>query len=294
MKWIILFCLLVSCATQSNNTQESEALAKEPMAFKVTDLEVQTGKVKFIEIDYPVSKGKVILSCGHGDKKLKYAIHSDGEKIKGFISANYFSSPISLSCYHKDTKLINLHITEYPYKKEFLNVDKKRVFLNDKDLARAIKEKPIKKAIYKKSADEFLFNSPFELPLNSFITSYYGNKRVFNKKKESQHLGNDFRAKVGTPIPVSNDGKVVFVGDLFFSGQLVAVDHGLNIFSVYAHLSKIKVNKGDFVKKGDILGLSGATGRVSGPHLHWGVKINGSWIDGFSLVEESKKINNVE
>ena len=110
-----------------------------------------------------------------------------------------------------------------------------------------------------------------------------------NNKKRSQHLGNDFRAKIGVKIPVSNRGKVVYVGDLFYTGGVVIVDHGLNIFSLYAHLSKTLVTTGTIVNRGDIVGLSGATGRVSGPHLHWGIKINGHNADGFSLVEESKK-----
>ena len=135
-----------------------------------------------------------------------------------------------------------------------------------------------------------MFNEPFEVPLDSYITSHYGNRRLFNNKKRSQHLGNDFRAAVGVPIPVANKGKVVFTGNLFYSGNVVIVDHGLNIFTAYGHLSKINVQEGMIVNKGTIVGLAGKTGRVSGPHLHWGVKINGSWIDGFSLVEESKKM----
>jgi murein DD-endopeptidase MepM/ murein hydrolase activator NlpD len=111
-------------------------------------------------------------------------------------------------------------------------------------------------------------------------------KEFLIKYIPSTHLGNDFRAPEGTPIPTSNTGKVVYVGDLFYSGKTVIVDHGMQLFSMYAHLSKISVAVGATVNRGDIVGLSGATGRASGPHLHWGIKINGEWIDGFSLVEE--------
>ena len=111
---------------------------------------------------------------------------------------------------------------------------------------------------------------------------------MFNNKKRSQHLGNDFRAAIGVPIPVSNRGRVVYVGNLFFSGNVVVVDHGLDIFTLYGHLSKIKTTKGSIVYIGDIIGLAGMSGRVSGPHLHWGVKINGNSVDGFSLSRESE------
>ena len=94
--------------------------------------------------------------------------------------------------------------------------------------------------------------------------------------------------KVGLPIPSSNNGKVLYVGNLFYTGNVVIIDHGVNLFTVYAHLSKIMVKTGDSVEQGQILGLAGKTGRVSGPHLHWGVKLHGFNIDGFSLVEESQ------
>ena len=111
---------------------------------------------------------------------------------------------------------------------------------------------------------------------------------MFNDKKKSQHLGNDLRARTGTKIPAANRGRVVYTGNLFFSGNVVVLDHGMGIFSMYGHLSKILVTEGSVVNQGDVVGLAGATGRVSGPHLHWGVRVNGSWIDGFSLIEASK------
>jgi murein DD-endopeptidase MepM/ murein hydrolase activator NlpD len=93
---------------------------------------------------------------------------------------------------------------------------------------------------------------------------------------------------VGVPIPVSNRGKVSLAKDLFYTGFTVIVDHGLDIFSVYAHLSEVSVSENQIVEQGAIIGKSGNTGRTSGPHLHWGIKIHGHWVDGFSLIKESK------
>ena len=92
----------------------------------------------------------------------------------------------------------------------------------------------------------------------------------------------------GTKIPAVNNGKVVFTGDLFYSGHTVIVDHGLGIFTLYGHLSDMAVKVGDGVQKGDIVGLSGNTGRSTAPHLHWGVIIHGDDIDGLTLVEQSQ------
>jgi murein DD-endopeptidase MepM/ murein hydrolase activator NlpD len=117
----------------------------------------------------------------------------------------------------------------------------------------------------------------------------YGIKRVYNKAHRGQHLGTDFRAPGGVAVPAVNRGRIMFAGDLFYTGGTVIIDHGMDIFTVYGHLSEVKVEAGQIVNAGDIVALSGNTGRSSGPHLHWGVKIHGHYIDGYSLIDESKK-----
>ncbi len=233
--------------------------------------------------------GNYTMNCG--GKKRAFSV-KDGE---GFVyfPASYFGRARSFSLHYYDNgrkqlPLLEVEIVEYDYPKEKLNVPKGKVDYSKEDIKRIIAEKEIKRKIYLKSSDMFLFNRPSKSHLNSFITSHYGNQRLFNNKKKSQHLGNDLRAATGTKIPAANRGKVVYTGNLFFSGNVVVIDHGMNIFSIYGHLSKILATKGSIVNQGDIVGLAGATGRVSGPHLHWGIKIDGSWIDGFSLIDASK------
>ena len=117
------------------------------------------------------------------------------------------------------------------------------------------------------------------------MTSVYGTRRLFNNVRKSQHLGIDYRAKVGVPIPSSNKGKVVLAQNLFYTGNTVILDHGLGVFTLYGHLNKILVKKGDLVNRRQILGEAGKTGRVTGPHLHWGVKVNGHWVNGDVLTQ---------
>jgi murein DD-endopeptidase MepM/ murein hydrolase activator NlpD len=250
-----------------------------------SELTLYPGKVIFKKFSTNLKDGKYHFTCGK--RKIPFSV-SEKTGVAYFMEG-YFSRLNSERCSFKGEEIFVLTKKAFPYKSEKLNVAKRKVFYNKEDLARIIKEKEIKKKIYLNSAKNFLFDEEFRVPLNSYITSHYGNKRLFNNKKKSQHLGNDLRAAVGVKIPVMNRGRVVFTGDLFFSGKVVVVDHGLEIFSLYGHLSKILVQKGDVVNKGDIVGLAGATGRVSGPHLHWGVKIQGQWVDGFSLVSESQK-----
>jgi hypothetical protein len=296
MNKLLVFLLCISCSgikpIQNQNQPQSPAKTKtqlikvKPLIEKIKQVQLQPGKVKFVEFYINLTDGMWELDC-EGNKK---AFFVEGSRGRLFMSETYFSDLKPFKCLYKNQPVLSISIKKFPYKSEKLNVDKKRVTLSKKDLNRVIKEKKILAKVYQNTSSYFLFTEPFRRPLSSFITSHYGNRRIFNNKKKSQHLGNDLRAAIGVPIPVANKGKVIFTGELFYSGNVVIVDHGLDIFTTYGHLSKIKVTEGMIVNSGDIVGLAGATGRVSGPHLHWGVKINGNWVDGFSLVEESKYI----
>lgn len=211
-------------------------------------------------------------------------------RLISFIGIDYYSNPRKVNCYLKDKitqkeyEIAQLEIESFDYPKETLSVDKKRVYLSKIDQLRADKEKKLLQKIYSNYIFHPLYDKNFISPLDSKITSYYGTARVYNNSFKSAHLGTDFRAAIGVKIPSSNAGRVVYAGDLFYTGNTVIINHGLGIFSMYGHLSEILVKKDDIVKQGQILGLSGSTGRVSGPHLHWGVMISNNWVDGFSLI----------
>jgi murein DD-endopeptidase MepM/ murein hydrolase activator NlpD len=129
-----------------------------------------------------------------------------------------------------------------------------------------------------------LFEEPFAWPKLSRLTAPFGDLRMFNGKKQSQHFGTDIDGDTGDPAYAANDGVVVMNRECFGSGNTVLIHHGLGIYTAYFHLSRFDVKKGDRVRKGDQVGLVGMTGRVTGPHLHWGVKIDGRWIDPESLL----------
>jgi murein DD-endopeptidase MepM/ murein hydrolase activator NlpD len=124
----------------------------------------------------------------------------------------------------------------------------------------------------------------FQLPMQSDIISSFGQYRVLNNTVQTRHTGWDQRAAVGTPIYAMARGVVNFAGTLDIRGNYVMIDHGWGIFSGYAHLSQMAVAPGQTVERGQLVGLSGNTGRSSGPHLHWEVSVGGEWIDGFSLI----------
>jgi hypothetical protein len=129
-----------------------------------------------------------------------------------------------------------------------------------------------------------LFGQNFAWPRQDRITAPYGDRRTFNGKLSSQHFGVDIDGDPGTPVVAANDGTVVMTRDNYSAGKTVILHHGAGLFTTYFHLSRITVKKGARVKQGQPLGLVGSTGRVTGPHLHWGVKADDLWVDGEVLL----------
>lgn len=127
--------------------------------------------------------------------------------------------------------------------------------------------------------------SPFLRPVPGDPTSEFGTRRFFNGEPRAPHPGIDLHAATGTPVAVSGPGRVALATDLYYSGGTVIVDHGGGLFTVYAHLSKIRTKEGATVAAGDVIGLSGATGRVTGPHLHWGARVGDAIFDPRALLD---------
>jgi murein DD-endopeptidase MepM/ murein hydrolase activator NlpD len=127
------------------------------------------------------------------------------------------------------------------------------------------------------------FSGSFKNPVPGIVTSPFGTMRIFNGKVASFHTGTDFRGASGSPVLSIGAGRVALVKELYFAGNTVLIDHGLGIFSLYAHLLKTDVEQGDEIGRGSLVGRLGATGRVTAPHLHFGVKVRGKYVDSESL-----------
>jgi murein DD-endopeptidase MepM/ murein hydrolase activator NlpD len=183
------------------------------------------------------------------------------------------------------SKTIPFEIVAGKYRTDVLTVDSGRVNPTPQNLLRAKKEARKIKRIYAAGSMTRLWENDFQLPMKSTITSLYGNKRLFNGQLKSYHNGIDFRAPIGTPVFAANAGDVRLAENLFYSGNAVIVDHGTGIFTIYAHLSRIDVSSGQKIQKGQQLGLTGATGRVNGPHLHWGVKVHDIAVNPLQFTE---------
>jgi murein DD-endopeptidase MepM/ murein hydrolase activator NlpD len=158
------------------------------------------------------------------------------------------------------------------------------VELSPENADRAAKEAKELEEIHKTISGPALWKEPFVVPIPGGVGSSFGKRRVFNGESRNPHAGADLKATTGTPIRSTNRGRVVVAKDLFFTGNTVIVDHGLGIYTLYAHLSRIDVSKDDIVERSQVVGLAGATGRVTGPHLHWGARVQNTRVDPFSLI----------
>ncbi len=230
---------------QLDNTQGAPHFTFKNKPLLITQQEGKT--IAVVGLSLSLKPGEYFISGHYGNKK---------HLVKKFFKV-------------KDKEYTTQHITIK---------DKRKVNPIKQDMDRIIPEQK-----RKKKAAKFWDNSTadvnFLTPIEGIMTGSYGRRRVFNGQPKRPHSGMDIAADKGVPIASPADGTVIESGDFFFSGNLVYIHHGQGLITLYAHLNTIDVKVGDMVKKGQIIGTVGATGRVTGPHLHWSVGLNGTWVD---------------
>jgi murein DD-endopeptidase MepM/ murein hydrolase activator NlpD len=184
----------------------------------------------------------------------------------------------------------SIGVREGKFATERLKVAPNFVEPNAEQLARAEEERKRLREIFATVTPEKLWRGAFRIPLDGVKTGgNFGRRRVLNGQPGSPHSGVDFPAPTGTPVHAAQRGRVVLAEELYFSGNTVIVDHGLGVYTLYAHFSEIDVKAGDMVETGTVLGKVGATGRVTGPHLHWGLTVNRSRVSGLAIVALGKQ-----
>ncbi|MCC6139095.1 MAG: M23 family metallopeptidase [Nitrospira sp.] len=180
---------------------------------------------------------------------------------------------------------LNVLVVKEKFRVEHLKLPKEKVDLDEKAVARWKAEQDQVKTALAEDSRSKLWQGGFLEPVGGKRTGIFGSMRIMNGQARNPHNGEDIGAPMGTDVLATNDGVVRLTVDHIFSGKGVYVDHGLGFYSMYFHLSDVLVKEGDVVKAGQAVGKVGATGRATGPHLHWGVKLNGARVNPYALLE---------
>ncbi|MCW8936003.1 MAG: peptidoglycan DD-metalloendopeptidase family protein [Gammaproteobacteria bacterium] len=238
----------------------------------------------------PVPGGIVLLPLNNNHiadsaryKKKKLAVVSDDKNHYLLIGLSLSSKPgthtISIKNKQGKSEKLSFKVTDKTYKAQYLTIkNKRKVNPYKKDMSRILSEKK-RKTMAKKNWLNEPPQADFTVPVDGRISSIFGLRRFFNEQARRPHSGLDIAAPQGTPIKAVESGTVTEAGDFFFSGNMVYLDHGQGLISLYAHMHTINVKVGDKISKGQIIGTVGETGRVTGPHLHLAIIANQTTVD---------------
>ena len=195
------------------------------------------------------------------------------------FAAQTYKKVIKLNIGQKEFGSQNIKINKYKNKSQ---KELDRIYLEKKEIIEA------KKIKYNNYPD-----INFMIPVEGIVTGIYGTQRYYNGKKGNYHNGHDIAADTGTPIYSPSSGKVILIGDYYYNGKFVMINHGNSLISIFLHMNDIHVSRGAIVEKGELIGTVGNTGLSTGPHLHWSVLLNNTYVDPLGLVNNSKvKLDN--
>jgi murein DD-endopeptidase MepM/ murein hydrolase activator NlpD len=257
----------------------SAARAFEPSVFIVVPQAPAQGDIVRFTMDMPhgASTGSVTLAG------RKFGGFVTGGLLNAYVGIDLDTAPgthtVAYEFSSGDKGEREISVTKREFATEQLTVDSKYTDLTPADLERANSEKARIEALWSVPPEPRRWTKSFVKPADGPNGSPFGLRRYFNGQPRSPHLGLDIKAPKGAPVYVSNSGRVVLAEELFFTGNTVVVDHGLGLFTFYAHLSSMSVKVGEDVDRSQLIGHVGATGRATGPHLHWAVNLGGARVD---------------
>ena len=174
---------------------------------------------------------------------------------------------------------------KYPKIEVKLTVEHKFTEPSPEQIKQIDEDKKTKQDYLNRVTPDREWDGNFTAPAQAATSDVFGSQRIFNGVAQREHQGLDYRVPTGTPVSAMNDGRILLARFLYFEGNCVVIDHGQGLLTLYFHLSEIKVKEGDMVKRGEIVGLSGATGRATGPHLHVAVRWQGAYLDPARLMQ---------
>ena len=239
-------------------------------------------------LNKPVPGGVAVIDLGPtaSAPKVSYqgkpvlVIHEDGQRWIAIVGIPLSSKPGNQQIKVNDSQTLSFQVAGKHYVEQRITIkNQQQVNPNAKNLARIERELAEQTRAYQQFSPRQPSNLLFDKPVNGPLSSPFGLRRFFNGEERNPHSGLDFAANRGTPIKTPAAGTVILTGDYFFNGKTVFVDHGQGLISMFCHLSQIGVKVGDQLPRGGVLGKVGATGRATGPHLHWNVSLNDARVD---------------
>lgn len=246
--------------------------------------------------DSPVPGGIAIIDvgeCPDPAPRVDFQGHRvmvlrDGSKWRAVVgiplAAEVGRHTIAVRAGDAPPRHVAFEVKQKKYASQYLKVPDRQVVLSKEDLARVEGERPRIDAALEHWSDAAPASLQLVQPVDGPRSSSFGLRRFFNKQARNPHSGMDIAADEGTPIRAPAPGTVVETGDFFFNGGSVFIDHGWGLVTMYCHLSAIDVMPGQRVDTGEVIGKVGATGRVTGAHLHWGVSLNRAFVDPALLL----------
>ena len=283
-KWYFLLTALFFFFLSPAETRPSSGLD-----VTLTPSTIGQGEVALLSIQKLGKAKPTVIWMG---KKITLLSDNKNEAWAGFIGADLTTKPgrykirITFSDSNRPD-LLSVEVLSRDYGTRRLTLPKKMVELDSDTLKRAQEESKAVKRLFISSGKNPLWMGKWIRPVPGNIVSPFGCRCIINGMERSPHSGVDLKAAVGDPIKATNRGTVALVAHHFFSGLSVVIDHGGDIQSMYFHLSKDFVKVGQVVEKGTIIGLAGSSGRVTGPHLHFGIRLNNERIDPIKLIKIS-------
>jgi len=245
---------------------------------------VQPGELVVLEIAGAESEAPVHVrafgrtlpayAAGDGTRRALVGIDLD-------VKPGTYAASIDAGSAHAAYDLV---VARRAFRTRTLTVDPAFVTPPESERERIERDAKLLDEVWRSSSDERLWREPFVRPVAEPANSAFGTRSIFNGQPRSAHGGADFLSPAGTPIHAPNAGRIVVARELYFTGNTVVIDHGLGLFSTLAHLSAFDVREGERVDAGQLVGRVGATGRVTGPHLHWAVRAGGARVDPLSLL----------
>ena len=264
--------------------------AKSPARVSFSSHDLKQGEVLLVNVD-DIS-GISTLSGTMFNKPVNFYKNSTGKKYTALVGIDMDTQPdrykLTLNLEDrkgkKTMKGYRIRVKPANFGTQKLTLPPSKVTLDEETLKKVEIEKEKIGKVWDIFTEGRLWDGKFIPPVAGNMSDNFGLRRIINGEQKSPHTGFDVDASEGAPVQASNSGRAIFTDDQFFSGKTLIRGHGLGLFTMYFHLSEILVTDGANVKKGEVIAKVGKTGRATGPHLHWGVRLNGARINPLSLI----------